>query len=225
MTTPTATTKTSTQCPVDYGNIYISAHLLYPYVAHRLWSFVEWKDSLPRMAANKHFIAMGYKLRANTSGALYLNLEFAIFFVFPASIAPRGAIARVILDEGWKAAQNGEWNHIDRALAQYRDIGNRLGLVQARALHLFLTPKLGFDDWFAQQKQEHRLVYGRNYARACVSVRATPRFHLRDTGKGELYLTEATAGQIIMGDPSPRGIQASEHLNDPMFRSHDDRLF
>jgi phage anti-repressor protein len=173
------------------------------------------------MAAVPGFGASGYRLLTDSSGAPLLNFKFAKHFAICASIAPKGAIARVILDEGLKAAESGDTNYINHALARYGNIGLVVGLMHGRALHSFLTPNSVFEDWFAQQKQRLRLVYGRDYVRVSESGGAATNLHRKDTGKGEIYFVEATAERTIMHDPSPRGMLASEYINNPMPRRNE----
>jgi hypothetical protein len=217
---PTTTTS-SVQRIVGYGHISVCSRLLYPYVANDYVPLAAWEDSLHRMAAAPGFIASGYRLLTDSSGAPLLNFKFAKHFAIRASIAPKGAIARVILDEGLKAAECGDTNYINHALAHYGNIGLVIGLMRGRTLHSFLTPKSVFEDWFAQQKQHRRMVYGRDYVRVSESGVATTSLHRKDRGKGEIYFVEAAAERTIMDDPSPRGMLAGEYINNPMPRRNE----
>lgn len=219
MTTPTTTATTSpVQPPVDRGHICVNARLLFPYLTNGHVSLAEWEDSLDRMAADPGFIAMGYSLLTGSRGGLFLSLNFAMFFIIRASTTPKGAVARVILDEALEAAEDGDMNYIVRILAQYYEIGRFAGLVQARLLHAFLAPNTVFDDWFDRQKQSCRLVYGRDFARVGESDSAPPKLYRRNVGKGEFYFCDAAAEQVILNNPTPRGLRAGEHINDPSLR-------
>lgn len=200
------------------SQILVRARLVYPYVAVPPVSFEEWEDSLHGMAANPSFFAMGFRLILNDSGSLCLNIPMAMFFIIRASIAPKGAVARIILDEGLLAAEKGNLEYINHLLDKYWKVGKIPGLVQARELHRFLCCETAFDDWFHEQKKRQLMKYERDYFRVDDTNAPHAKVLKRDNGQGEIYLGHDAAERMIMATPTPRGELASEYLRNRFLR-------
>ena len=204
--------------PTNADEIRVHARLLYHFLANPHLPFEEWEDSLRRMGEDLNSIVMGYRVYNDASGELTLNLKLATHFIIRSSIYPNGAVAAVLLDEALSGAGAGNADCIDRMLVKHWKVGMIPGLVQARALHAFLSCGTAFDDWFLRQKKNLRLACGRDYGRFAGTNSTQPKVFKRDNGQGEIYLGHEAAERMIMATPTPRGELASEYLRNPALR-------
>lgn len=189
--------------PDPREEITINARLLNLYVGFPQLSYESWAAALRHTASQGHNSHL--ELTTGTDGELSLNARFATYLAWCGMPSLMSIIALILIDEGRRAAENGDADYANRMLHQFRVLASACGQTQAKKLHAFLEIEQICEQWIAQLQEKHDLKYWRNYVRVSFDRGPKPLIHPKDTGEGDIFFGPRFALELAAEEPTPRG--------------------